>query len=166
MLLLTFMGMYTLLGSYLSNEPFGLGEKEILGVRAIGIIGMLISPFVGKIVGKIGVFITLRSGLLLAALGLFLLGVGENIAFLIAMSIIYVFGISLIFPAIMVLIGELGGERRALANAFYAFILFIGAMLGPIVAIELLQLFTYFTTFIILAFLLVIGLILSIFVKK
>lgn len=166
MLLLTFMGMYTLLGSYLSNEPFGLSEKEILGVRAIGIIGMLISPFVGKIVGKIGVFITLRSGLLLSALGLFLLGVGDSIVFLVTMSIIYVFGISLIFPAIMVLIGELGGERRALANAFYAFILFIGAMLGPIVAIELLQLFTYFTTFIILAFLLVIGLILSIFVKK
>ncbi|WP_412977743.1 MFS transporter [Ornithinibacillus sp. 179-J 7C1 HS] len=165
-LLLTFMGMYTLLGSFLSNEPFNLSDKEILGVRAIGIIGMLISPFVGKIVGKIGVLVTLRVGLLFAALGLILLGIGSNIVFLIAMSIIYVFGISLIFPAIMVLIGKLGGERRALANAFYAFILFFGAMLGPIVAIELLGVISsYFITFFILSLLLVGSGILSMFIK-
>lgn len=165
MLLLTFMGMYTLLGSFLKGEPYYLNDREILGVRAIGIIGMLISPFVGRIVGKIGVLTTLRSGLLFATMGLLLLGIGSNIIFLIVMSIIYVFGISLIFPAIMVLIGELGGERRALANAFYAFILFIGAMLGPIVAISLLMFTTYFFTLLALSLLLVLALFFSIFIR-
>ncbi|GGA84875.1 MFS transporter [Ornithinibacillus halotolerans] len=165
MLLLTFMGMYTLLGSYLEGAPFYLNDKEILGFRAIGIIGMLVSPFVGKIVKRIGVLTTLRCGLALSALGLFLLGIGNSIFFLIMMSIVYVFGISIIFPSIMVLVGELGGERRALANAYYAFILFIGAMLGPIIAIELLELTTMFMTFTILALMLVVGFVLSIFLK-
>ncbi|WP_036689241.1 MFS transporter [Paucisalibacillus globulus] len=164
-LLLTFMGMYTLLGSFLGGEPFYLNDNEILGIRAIGIIGMLISPFVGKIVNKIGVLTTLRIGLALSASGLLLLGIGSSIFFLILMSIMYVFGISLIFPAVMVLIGELGGERRALANAYYAFILFLGAMLGPIIAIYLLEVGSYFTTFLILSFMLIIGFFLSMFIK-
>jgi MFS transporter, YNFM family, putative membrane transport protein len=165
MLLLTFMGMYTLLGSFLGGEAFNLNEKEILGIRAIGIIGMLVSPFVGKIVQKIGVLKTLRTGLILSAVGLFLIAVSYSIFFLSVMSIVYVFGISLIFPSIMVLIGELGGDRRALANAYYAFILFIGAMLGPIVAIMLLNISTYIVTFLILSLLLVLGFLLSIFLK-
>ncbi|WP_096270876.1 MFS transporter [Paucisalibacillus globulus] len=165
MLLLTFMGMYTLLGSFLGGEPFHMNEKEILGIRAIGIIGMLISPFVGKVVKRIGVLTTLRTGLVFSAIGLLLIGTGDNVVFLTLMSIIFVFGISLIFPAIMVLIGELGGERRALANAYYAFILFLGAMLGPIVAIYLLGIGSYLSTFLILSFMLVIGFILSLFIK-
>ena len=164
-LLLTFMGMYTLLGSFLGGEPFYLNENEILGIRAIGIIGMLISPFVGKVVNKIGILTTLRIGLALSALGLLIIGIGNSILFLILMSILYVFGISLIFPAIMVLIGELGGERRALVNAYYALILFLGAMLGPIVAIYLLEIGSYFTTFLSLSFMLVIGFILAMFIK-
>lgn len=163
-LLLTFMGMYTLLGSFLSGEPFFLGDKEILGIRAIGIIGMLVSPFVGRVVQQIGVLRTLRVGLSCAAVGLFLLGVGNGVIFIVCMSIIYVFGISLVFPSIMVLIGELGGEKRALANAFYAFILFIGAMLGPIVALFLFSLSGYFITFSLLAVLLMLGLIISFFI--
>lgn len=163
-LLLTFMGMYTLLGSFLSGEPFFLTDKEILGIRAIGIIGMLVSPFVGRIVQKNGVVKTLRLGLVCAAGGLFLLGVGSGVIFIIIMSIVYVFGISLVFPSIMVLIGELGGDKRALANAYYAFILFIGAMLGPILALFLFSLSNYFITFFILSFLLVIGLMLSVFI--
>ncbi|WP_010098242.1 MFS transporter [Ornithinibacillus scapharcae] len=163
-LLLTFMGMYTLLGSFLSSEPFFLSDKEILGIRAIGIMGMLISPFVGMVVRKFGVLRTLRVGLGCAAMGLFFLGIGHGVTFVVFMSIIYVFGISLIFPSIMVLIGELGGDKRALANAFYAFILFLGAMLGPIVALYLFNISSYFITFFLLAVLLVIGLIFSIFI--
>ncbi|MEN2768805.1 MFS transporter [Ornithinibacillus xuwenensis] len=165
MLLLTFMGMYTLLGSYLSGEPYNLSGEAILGIRALGIIGMVISPLTGRIVQRIGLLLTLRIGLGMAVLGLFLLGIGSHIVFLVLMSIIYVMGISMIFPAIMMVIGELGGERRALANAFYAFILFIGAMLGPIIAIWLLSIGSYRSTFFILSLLLVIGFVLSMFIQ-
>jgi MFS transporter, YNFM family, putative membrane transport protein len=164
-LLLTFMGMYTLLGDFLSNEPFSLNEKQILGIRALGIVGMIVSPFAGKIVNKLGVFVTLRVGIGLSALGLFLVGVGDQILFLIIMSIVYVTGISITFPSIMVLIGELGGEIRALVNTYYAFILFIGAMLGPIIAISLLAIGTYFTTFLLLSLLLVVSFLLSMKIK-
>ncbi|GIO27198.1 MFS transporter [Ornithinibacillus bavariensis] len=164
-LLLTFMGMYTLLGDFFSHEPFQLNEKQILGVRALGIVGMIISPFAGKIVNKLGVLVTLRTGIGLSALGLFLLGGGNHILFLVGMSIVYVMGISITFPSIMVLIGELGGNIRALVNTYYAFILFIGAMLGPIIAISLLSIGTYFTTFLILSLLLVGSFLLSLKIK-
>ncbi|MUK89831.1 MFS transporter [Ornithinibacillus sp. L9] len=165
-LLLTFIGMYTVLGSYLGNAPFDLSEKGILFVRAAGIIGMVLSPLTGMIVHKIGLMTTLRLGLLMAIIGLFSLGIAPNLFWIVFVSIIYVGGISMIFPAIMMLVGELGGKQRALANSFYAFILFIGAMLGPIVGIALMTTGNYIITFSVFAFLLVIGFVVSFLIKR
>ncbi|MFD2044266.1 MFS transporter [Ornithinibacillus salinisoli] len=165
-LLLTFIGMYTVLGGYLSSSPFHLTDVEILYIRAVGIIGMILSPLTGMIVNKLGVMTTLRLGLVTAIIGLLSLGIAWHLLLIVIMSIIYVGGISMIFPAIMMLVGQLGGEQRALANSFYAFILFIGAMLGPIVGIGLMKTGSYTLTFSVLALLLVIGLIISFGVKK
>ncbi|SHG95433.1 MFS transporter [Ornithinibacillus halophilus] len=165
-LLLTFIGMYTVLGDYLSNAPFHLTEKQILYIRAVGIIGMVLSPLTGLIVKRLGLMETLRVGLAVAAGGLFLLGIGSNMIIIVLTSIIYVAGISMIFPSIMMLVGELGGKQRALANSFYAFMLFIGAMIGPIIGIALMNAVTFFLTFSILASLLVIGFLVSFMIKR
>ncbi|MFD1038269.1 MFS transporter [Virgibacillus byunsanensis] len=164
-LLLTFIGMYTVLGDYLSSSPFHLTAKEILYVRAFGIVGMIISPFTGIFVEKYGLLPILRFGLFIAVIGLLFLGLVANIIYLVIMSVLYVTGISLIFPAIMMLVGELGGQHRAVAAAFYAFILFIGATLGPVTAIALMGIGSYVLTFVILALLLVTGLVASLFIK-
>ncbi|SES99340.1 Predicted arabinose efflux permease, MFS family [Oceanobacillus limi] len=164
-LLMTFIGMYTVLGDYLGGAPFHLTDKEILYVRAIGIFGMILSPLAGSIVRKIGLMATLRLGLGISIIGLFLLGFGKHLMVIVSMSVLYVAGISLIFPAIMMVVGQLGGKQRALANSFYAFILFIGAMLGPLVAIGLMNLGSYLLTFGVLAILLAIALLVSFFIK-
>ncbi|WP_404451067.1 MFS transporter [Virgibacillus necropolis] len=165
MLLLTFIGMYTVFGDYLSGAIFNLSKKEILVVRAAGLIGMILSPFTGIFVKRYGLLLILKMGLALSVVGLLVLGFSHNLFIIVSMSVVYVAGISLTFPAIMTLIGELGGATRAIAASFYTFILFIGATVGPIVAITIMQTGSYVLTFGMLALLLSIGLAASFFIK-
>lgn len=165
MLLLTFIGMYTVIGDYLSNSTFDLSKDDILLVRAAGLLGMILSPFTGVFVKRYGLLRILKVGLALAVTGLIIMGFSSNLIIIASMSIVYVAGISLTFPAIMTLIGELGGLHRALAASFYAFILFIGATLGPIIAIALMQTGSYVLTFGMLGLLLSIGFAATFFIK-
>jgi YNFM family putative membrane transporter len=165
-LLLAFVGMYTALGSYLTDPTFRLDHQSILYVRAVGMIGMFISPFAGRLVAKFGIHTVLRSGLSLAVIGLTALGVGSNLPFLVITSIVFVSGISLTIPTLISLVGQLGGKARGAAVALYTFVLFLGATLGPMVAIGLLKTGSYLVTFEMLALLLGIGLISSFMVKS
>lgn len=163
-LLLSFVGMYTALGDYLSQHPFGLNSNQILMVRATGILGMLLSPFSGQLVSKFGMRKVLQGGLLLAFTGLALIGVSSYLLLLTFMTVIFVAGISITVPTLISLIGNLGGESRGIAVSLYTFILFIGATLGPIVALNLLKTGSYVLTFEVLAAVLCIGFFSSFFV--
>ena len=157
MLLLSFVGMYTALGSYLSNE-FHLSEQQILYVRSTGMIGMLLAPFAGRFVDRFGMLRVLRGGVLLAVFGLAVLGFTSSLALLVIVSVVFVSGISVTVPTLISLVGHLGGQARGLAVALYTFILFLGATLGPIIAVSLLKTGSYLLTFELLAILLGIGL--------
>ncbi|MFT4416947.1 MFS transporter [Fredinandcohnia humi] len=159
-LLLSFVGMYTALGSYLSG-PLGLNNQNILFIRCIGILGMLVSPFAGQLVTRFGILFVLRGALSLAVLGLGIMGVSSNLAFLIVMTVVFVAGISITVPTLISLVGRLGGAARGTAVSLYTFILFIGATIGPIVTVDLLKIGSYFMTFEVLALLLGMGLIVS-----
>lgn len=165
MLLLTFIGMYTMFGDYLSNPTFNLSSKEILLIRATGLFGMILSPFTGVFVKKYGLLRMLKIGLATSAIGLLLIGLSSNLFIIVCMSVVYVAGISLTFPAIMTLVGELGGSTRATAASFYTFILFIGATLGPIITIAVMQAGSYLLTFGILGLLVAIGFAATFFIK-
>lgn len=164
-LLLSFVGMYTALGDYLSQHPFGLNSNQILIVRVTGIIGMLLSPFAGQLVSKFGMRKVLQGGLVLATVGIALIGVSSDLPFLTFMTVIFVAGISITVPTLISLIGNLAGEFRGIAVTLYTFILFIGATLGPIVALNLLKTGSYVLTFEVLAVLLCIGFFSAFFVR-
>ncbi|MGY4691770.1 MFS transporter [Salibacterium sp. K-3] len=159
-LLLAFVGMYTALGNYLS-ENFGLNDRQILYVRSVGIAGMLLAPFVGRLAAKFGLRNVLCGGITLAVLGLAALGVSSSLWFSIIMSVVFVAGIALTNPSVISLVGQMAGQASASAVALYSFSLFIGATLGPIIAVALLKTGGYFVTFEILAAILGIGLIFS-----
>ncbi|WP_332699230.1 MFS transporter [Halalkalibacter lacteus] len=163
-LLLTFVGMYTALGNYLSIE-FGLGNQDIFFVRTVGIIGMLFSLFTGKLVNKFGILTILRVGLTLAFVGLAVLGISSNLSMLTIMSVIFVTGIAITVPTLISLVGQLGDQARGAAVSLYTFVVFIGASLGPIVAEVLLNTGSYLLTFEILALLIGIGLFASFLIK-
>ncbi|WP_245592239.1 MFS transporter [Ectobacillus panaciterrae] len=165
MLLLSLVGMYTILGSYLSSTKFGLTNQEILYIRAVGILGMLLSPFSGRIAQKIGIVTVLRGGLALAAVGLLALGLSPYLPFIVLMSVGFVAGIAVITPIIISIISQLAGNARGSAISFNAFILFLGASTGPILAINLLKTEQYRLSFGILGSILLVGFLLSFFIK-
>lgn len=165
-LLLSFVGMYTALGSYLSSPAFGLGGQDILYVRTFGILGMLLSPFAGRLVAKFGILTVLRGGLTCSVIGLAILGASSNLAFLVAMSVVFMAGISITVPTLISLVGQLGGDARGAAVSLYTFILFIGATIGPMIVVDLLKAGSYLLTFETLALLLGIGLSVSFFIQQ
>ncbi|KWX88642.1 MFS transporter [Paenibacillus riograndensis] len=157
-LLMSFVSMYTVLGNYLSTAPYELSKQEILSVRFIGILGMLVSPFAGKISKHVGLGITLRGGLLLAIIGLASMGMISNLPLLIVMSILFVGGIALAVPSLVSLVGQVGGKMRGIAVSVYTFILFTGTSFGPIISLQLINHASYLITFLLLACILSIGL--------
>lgn len=150
-LLFSFVGMYSTLGNYLSQASFELNNNQILLVRATGIIGMLASPFAGWLSNKFDAKRVLQAGLLLATVGLVIIGISSNLPILICMSIVFVTGIAISVPTLITLIGNLAGEARGIGVTLYTFLLFIGATLGPIAAISLMKIGSYILTFEILA---------------
>ncbi len=166
MLLFTLVGMYTILGSYLSSPKFGLSSDQILYVRAVGIIGMLIAFFVGSISNRFGALNVMRAGLGLSAAGLFLLGFCTSLPAVVIMSVLFVTGIAVVSPVIISLISQKAGNARGTAISFNAFILFLGASAGPIVSVQLLKTGMLTMSFIILSVFLLIGLGVSFFLRS
>ncbi|MED1797736.1 MFS transporter [Brevibacillus porteri] len=157
-LLMSFVNMYTVLGSYLAGPDFGLSNKEILLVRTIGVVGMLISPLAGGLAKRFGLRTVLRFGLGLAVVSMASLGMISNLSLLIGTSVLFVAGIALSVPSLITLIGQLGGKSRGIAVSVYTFILFSGTSLGPILSIRIMNVGSYGLTFVLLAIVLGIGL--------
>ncbi|MGO4275974.1 MFS transporter, partial [Paenibacillus sp. TAF58] len=109
-LFISLVGFFTTLGSYLNSSLFGLSHQDILWVRAVGIIGMLVAPFDGRFVAKMGVKNVLWCGLIFAGIGLGLLGLWPNLIFLVSMSVVFIIGIAMALPALISLIGHIAGE--------------------------------------------------------
>jgi MFS transporter, YNFM family, putative membrane transport protein len=126
--------------------------------------GNILDP--GTLVTKYGIHAVIRVGLSLAVLGLAILGVSSNLAFLIVMSVVFVAGVSITVSTLISLVGQLGGIARGSAISLFSFILFMGATLGPIVAMGILNMSSYLLTFELLALLLGIGLIASTLIKS
>ncbi|WP_169089580.1 MFS transporter [Paenibacillus sp. PL91] len=164
-LFISLVGFFSTIGSYLSSSLFGLSHQEILWIRAAGIIGMFISPFDGRLVTKFGVKNVLWCGLIMAGIGLALVGTWGNLAFLILTSIIFTAGIAMALPALLSLIGTLAGELRASALSFHMFMLFIGASLGPIISIYLIDTEGHRFTFEVLAGLLLLSTVVPFFIR-
>ncbi|CQR55046.1 MFS transporter [Paenibacillus riograndensis] len=166
MLLLCFVGMYTVLGSFLHNSPYELSNMQVLGIRAFGMIGMLCCFISGPCCARWGSKAVLRSGLLLAIAAMCALSLVRSIAAYTALSAVFVAGIAILVPSLISLVGDIGSKQRATATSLYTFILFAGASLGPIVSVYALDIGPpNVLPFLIFAGLLTVGLINSLFIK-
>lgn len=125
-----FVGMYASLGGYLSQE-YGLTDDQILGVRSLGILGMLLSPLSSPLTKRLGLKKSLSLGLIAADLGLIMVWLSTSLVPLVFSTVLFVAGFSLIIPVMIQVIGVMGGEIRNSAVTLYTFILFVGASFGP-----------------------------------
>ena len=166
MFLMSMMCMYSSLGYYLSGPHFGLNSQEILYVRAAGIFGIIFAATSGLFVKKFGLFNVLIGGLLIAALSLISLAFINNILILVLLSVIFVAGIAVTAPALITIIGQIGGQARGAALSLHTVILFIGAGLGPIIAVYLLDTGINYLPYLVMGVLLVVGVGLSVLIKK
>ena len=160
MVLLSFVGMYTALGHYL-NATFHFNDQEIFYVRALGILGMVLSPLTGRFVQTFGMHKVFTTGLLSAIIGLFFMGFSSHLWIMILMSILFVCGIAIVVPSMLALVGQLGGNEKGVATSVYTFVLFIGASIGPLLATLILQTGNPSLPFLVFGCLMTIGLFLS-----
>ncbi|MGV6937192.1 MFS transporter [Paenibacillus sp. CMM36] len=165
-LLMSFVSMYTVLGNYLGGPEFGLNSRQMLYVRSAGIIGMLLSPFAGKLAQKYGVHLILRTALILSILSLALMGMTHSLMTIVVLSVCFVSGIALSVPSLIAIVGQLGGAARAIAVSLYTFILFAGTSLAPMLSIRLMgNGGNQMTTFMLLAAVLSVGFIASLLIR-
>ncbi|WP_054636714.1 MFS transporter [Thalassobacillus sp. C254] len=160
MLLLSLIGMYSVLGTYLRSE-FSLSDQQILSIRAAGILDMLLAPFAGRIAQNIGVLTVLRAGLGLASAGLLALSVSPSLPLIIITSVAFTAGIAIVTPVVISLISQLAGPAKGSAISFNAFVLFLGASLGPILSAYLLKTAGYLPSILVLGTLLFGGFLLT-----
>lgn len=135
-MLLCFVGMYFELSTYIP-ERFHGSSSTLTWVRLSGIPSILLSILAGNLIKRVGGKKLAVSGLLLGCIGLILEAISGSLLSLILSSAIFVLGVASAVPGMIVMVGRLGSEARGSATAVYAFFVFIGASLGPIVANQL-----------------------------
>jgi YNFM family putative membrane transporter len=125
--------MYLGLGPHVL-EKFGINGQGLNWIRIAGIPSMLLSIVAGNLIKRFGGKPILIFGLLLAGIGIVMEAITGSLITLVISSIVFVAGIASAIPGILVLIGQLGGNARGSALSLYAFFVFIGASLGPLLA--------------------------------
>ncbi|MCM3390073.1 MFS transporter [Ureibacillus chungkukjangi] len=157
MLLFSLIGMYTILGTYLAAKPLYFTDEQILIVRATGLIAVTTSLFANNITRKFGVVQSVKCSLLVASLSLFLMAISPNPILSILFSLFFIACIALLVPVNISLINKNSAAQRGTAILFNAFILFIGASFGPMLASQLMLHTNSLVSFVIFGFVLLLG---------
>jgi len=166
MLLFALIGMYTILGTFLSAPPFHYTDDHILIVRGIGLLAVITSLFANAISKKFGVIRSVKGSLLIASVSLFLMGISSNPILAIIFSLFFIACIALLVPLNISLVNKHGVAQRGTAILFNAFILFVGASFGPMLATQLMLHTNSFISFIVFSLVLLLGFVASFFFKQ
>lgn len=128
-----FVAMYAVINSHL-RAVFGFDHDELLMVQAVGALGLAVGPLLTRVgVGKEPRF-QATLGFLLAATGLSLAQASAVLVAVVAGSVVFVAGISLVVPGLVGTLRDLAPRAAGAAIAVNTFILFVGASLGQLLA--------------------------------
>ncbi|MFT2015107.1 MFS transporter [Streptomyces sp. 796.1] len=125
----SFVALYAVLGDHLTAEH-GYSSAELLGVQAVGALGLLAAPLVSRYAGARGPRFLSVTGYLTALGGLLLAQVTAVPAVLIVGSVVFVAGIGLVVPGLVGLLHHLAPHARGAAVSCNTAVLFLGASLG------------------------------------
>lgn len=160
---ITFSLLFSIIAFYDSIDRFFNGPPtDLLVIRLVGLIGAFLSLFTGILIEKFGELLTLIGGLTIGVLSTLTLFFVHSTAHLVLFSILFVSSISLVIPTVITLIGIYGSSQRAKALSLYSFILLIGASLAPPIA----ALLSFKEVLILLSSLFLINIVLCILIKK
>ncbi|MEK4171933.1 MFS transporter [Lysinibacillus sp. FSL L8-0312] len=156
-LLMSFVSMYIILGAYLTSDSFGMNSQNLIYIRAFGIVGMVMSPFAGKLAKRFNVLFVLKLALCLSIISLTVMSFVSTIAGLTIISILFVGGIALAVPSLVTLVSQLGWNMGGIAVSMYTVILFAGTSVAPFISVYLIQSGSFAVAFLLLAITLSIG---------
>ncbi|PHM30351.1 MFS transporter [Xenorhabdus innexi] len=146
-LLLSFVAMYMALGPHLWQ--LGLTPDKVILLRLIGLPGMFAALLVGLLATRISMPMIAIIGYITAAAGLSLEAMLSQSLIGIAIgSLIFVTGIALAIPAMITQFGSISAPNRGSGMALNGFVLFIGASIGPLIAIEISHFDTLLSVFV------------------
>lgn len=131
-LLLSFVALYTGIGHHL--EDLHVAASNIILIRLAALPVMFISLGAGALAKRIGAIRVAQVGFGLAAIGM--LGetfTAQTIFGVVGSSIVYVSGVALSIPSMIMLYGEIAAPHRGSGMAINGFVLFIGASIGALV---------------------------------
>ncbi|MBE1878242.1 MFS transporter [Myceligenerans pegani] len=132
-LLLTFVGMYVALEAH-SAELGATGPVTGLLLRLPGLPGIVLGAFAGVFVRRWGPHRTAGVAFLGAAAGLAIEALGGPVWVTLAGSAVFVAGLAVVVPAAVTVVGTASGQARGAGMAGYAFLIGVGASLGPLLA--------------------------------
>lgn len=139
MLLFGFVGFYAALGLF-SGDAIENTGLNLTTVRTAAVPAMMLALATPWFMGRYGPGKVVRSGFAVGSTGLLAsaviaastgLAASWAVWLLMAASVVFVAGVSVAVPSIIALVGSLAPERRGAAVSLYAFVLFVGASLGP-----------------------------------
>jgi len=165
-LLMSFVSMYIILGAYLTSDSFGMNSQNLIYIRAFGIVGMVMSPFAGKLAKRFNVLFVLKMALCLSIISLTVMSLISTIAGLTIISILFVGGIALAVPSLVTLVSQLGWNMGGIAVSMYTVILFAGTSIAPFISVYLIQTGSFTVAFLLLATTLSIGLVSALLIKS
>jgi MFS transporter, YNFM family, putative membrane transport protein len=131
-LLFSFVAMYSGLAPYLQNR-YGIDQNQLFFIRLAGVPGMLLSPLSGRFINRWGSKKVVICSLTLAAFGILLEPLSNQLPILIFATAIFVTGIAATPPGFISLVTTLAAEAKGAALAMYTFVLFAGASFAPLV---------------------------------
>ncbi|WP_342441292.1 MFS transporter [Lysinibacillus sp. FSL K6-0075] len=165
-LLMSFVSMYIILGAYLTSDSFGMKSQNLIYIRGFGIIGMVMSPFAGKLAKRFNVLFVLKVALSLSIIALILMSFISTIAGLTIISILFVSGIALAVPSLVTLVSQLGWNMGGIAVSMYTVILFAGTSVAPFISVYLIQFGSFTVAFLLLATTLSTGLVSALMINS
>jgi predicted MFS family arabinose efflux permease len=130
----SFVTFYSSLGLFV-KQKFDMGNQGLMWMRIAGVPSILLSLFASSFIRRYGSKQVLLTAILTTGTGLAIGAVAESIPILVIATIIFVMGISVANPSIIVMVSDFAGEKRGSAVAINAFFAFIGASTGSLLAV-------------------------------
>ncbi|GGL80466.1 MFS transporter [Streptomyces fumigatiscleroticus] len=129
----SFVALYAALNAHLASTA-GYDAADLLAVQALGALGLVAGPVVHHFGGARGPLRPTVAGFVVASAGLLLTQVTAVLWVLLAGTVVFVGGISLVVPGLVGLLHRLAPGATGAAVSFNTFVLFVGASLGQLAA--------------------------------
>lgn len=130
--LFTLVGLFTYITFRLAEGPFHLGPEGLGRVFCVYLLGIAVTPMVGRALGRIGVSTTVKTASTAAIIGLWLTMASNLVMVLAGLSLVCVAAFAT-QAAVSSFIANLAPKGKAVAAGLYLSCYYFGGCLGAVV---------------------------------